>query len=43
VKLLQDPEVTLNLSHSLPAPADVMHEAEGRYDGFFPGLLTIDR
>jgi hypothetical protein len=43
VKLLQDPEVTLNLSHSLPAPADVMREAEGRYDGFFPGLLTIEQ
>jgi hypothetical protein len=40
VKTLQDPEVTLNFSKSLPAPADVMREAENRYDGFFPGLLT---
>lgn len=39
-KLLQDPEVTLNFSRDLPAPADLMREAENRYDGFFPGLLT---
>lgn len=40
VKLLQDPDVTLNFSKSLPAPAEVMREAENRFDGFFPGLLT---
>lgn len=38
-KYFQDPNMTLNLSKALPAPADVMREAENRYDGCFPGLL----
>lgn len=39
-KLLQDPQVTLNLETSLPLPHDLWKEAERRYDGYFPGLLT---
>jgi hypothetical protein len=39
-KFMQDPNMTLNLSKDLPAPADVMREAENRFDGYFPGLLT---
>lgn len=38
-KYFQDPNMTLNLTKNLPAPADVMREAENRYDGCFPGLL----
>ena len=39
-KLLQDPQVTLNLENTLPLPRDLWKEAERRYDGYFPGLLT---
>jgi hypothetical protein len=39
-KYMQDPNMTLNISKDLPAPADVMREAENRFDGYFPGLLS---
>jgi hypothetical protein len=39
-KYMQDPNMTLNISKELPAPADVMREAENRFDGYFPGLLA---
>jgi hypothetical protein len=39
-KILQDPEITLNLEKSLPVPYKLWKESEQRYDGFFPGLLT---
>ncbi len=40
VSIVQDPAITLNISNDLPIPAELMKEAENRYDGFFPGLLT---
>jgi hypothetical protein len=40
VKVLQDPNVTLQLDRYPPAPAEIMKAAEQRFDGFFPGLLT---
>lgn len=39
-KYMQDPNMSLNLTKELPAPADVMREAENRYDGYFPGMLA---
>jgi hypothetical protein len=46
VRVAQDPDVTLHVSKDLPVPAAVLQEAlaqeaETRYGGFFPGLLTI--
>jgi hypothetical protein len=39
-KVLQDPDLSLNLTKSLPVPADIWQQSEQRFDGFFPGLLT---
>lgn len=39
-KVIQDPELSLNLSKSLPVPAELWKQSEQRYDGYFPGLLT---
>jgi hypothetical protein len=40
VKVLQDPNLSLNFIKNLAAPTDLLREAENRYDGYFPGLLT---
>lgn len=40
VKVLQDPEVTLNFERKPPVIEGAMRESERRFDGYFPGLLT---
>jgi hypothetical protein len=39
-KVLQDPELSLNMTKDLPVPAEILKQSEQRFDGFFPGLLT---
>lgn len=40
IKVLQDPNITLDFSKDLPAASAVLKESNNRFDGFFPGLLT---
>jgi hypothetical protein len=39
-RVIKDPESTLRIDRSLPAPSELMEAYQNRFDGLFPGLLT---
>lgn len=40
MKQLQNATLKMQLDKDPPVPMEILQESEGRYDGFFPGLLT---